>query len=321
MLCEVLDDLASVSSFHAKALSSYKIKVNHRGLLDSIFELCGVPKEKFRPISSAVDKLDKEPWTSVRMEMIEKKGLDPCVADKIGSYVLRRDNPHKMLSTLYEDSSLSSMARPSLEDMELLFQYLGDLGIGDCLIFDLSLARGLDYYTGLIFEAVLTTDGVTSLGSIGAGGRYDNLVDMFSSRSVPCVGCSLGIERILTIFETAEKEWATSSGRKIKANKTQVLVASIGEQMIGERMKLANELWKANIAAEFSYAEKPKLNKQIQHALEEEIPLLAIIGEDELKKGVVNLKILTSNQQREVSRLDIVDAVNKALNEIQMEAK
>ncbi|GJD09847.1 Histidine--tRNA ligase, cytoplasmic [Galdieria sulphuraria] len=214
VLCEVLDELAVVSSFHAKVLSSYKIKVNHRGILDSIFELCGVPKEKMRAISSAVDKLDKESWSSVRSEIVERKGLDPFIADKIGSYVLRRDNPQRMLSSLYEDSQLSSMARSSLEDMELLFKYLGDLGVGDCLIFDLSLARGLDYYTGLIFEAVLTTDSNTSLGSIGAGGRYDNLVDMFSSRSVPCVGCSLGIERILTIFEAAEKEWATSLGRK-----------------------------------------------------------------------------------------------------------
>ncbi|GJQ12042.1 hypothetical protein GpartN1_g3833.t1 [Galdieria partita] len=318
VLCEVLDDLAAVSSFHAKILSSYKVKVNHRGLLDSIFELCGVPKEKIRAISSAVDKLDKESWNNVRYEMIEKKGLDPCIADKIGSYVLRRDNPQKMLSSLYEDPHLSSIARSSLEDMELLLKYLEDLGVGDCLIFDLSLARGLDYYTGLIFEAVLTTDSNTSLGSIGAGGRYDNLVDMFSSRSVPCVGCSLGIERILTIYETAEREWASSMGRKIKANKTQVWIASIGEQMIRERMKLANELWKGNIAAEFSYAEKPKLNKQLQHALEEEIPLLAIIGEDELKRGMVNLKILATNEQKEVNRTEIVDAVKQALNEMEV---
>eukprot|EP00871_Galdieria_phlegrea_P005312 jgi/Galph1/5782/GphlegSOOS_G4443.1 len=290
VLCEILNDLASVSSFHSKALSSYKIKVSHRGLLMAIFELCGVPKDKVRSISSAVDKLDKETWTNVKQEMVQQKGLDSHIAERIGFYVLQKDTPWEMLHSLRQDSALQSIASAYLDEMEMLFKYLDAFGVIDKLLFDLSLARGLDYYTGLIFEAVLT-DGVSSLGSIGAGGRYDNLVGMFTNR------------------QTAEKELAASMSRKIKSNKTQVYVASIGENMIAERMRLTKELWTANIAAEFSYAERPKFNKQLQHVLEEDIPIMVIVGEDELSKGVVKIKTLLNNEQREVERKDMIAEV------------
>lgn len=133
----------------------YTIKINHRKILDGIFQICGVPEDKIRTISSAVDKLDKVPWEEVRKEMIEEKGLDSEVADKIGEYVVLKGS-QELLDRLRKDEKLSSNASAAegLANMDLLFAYLSTFGVLDRLSFDMSLARGLDYYTGVIYEVV-----------------------------------------------------------------------------------------------------------------------------------------------------------------------
>jgi len=137
-------------------LGDFTIKINHRKILDGIFAVCGVPEDKIRTISSAVDKLDKLPWLEVRKEMTEEKGLDLAVADLIGEYVQHKGG-EELLEILYKDAKLSTNARAKegLDDMMLLFKYLNVLNVTKHVSFDLSLARGLDYYTGLIYEAVL----------------------------------------------------------------------------------------------------------------------------------------------------------------------
>jgi histidyl-tRNA synthetase len=140
----------------ALELGDFTIKINHRKILDGIFAVCGVPEDKIRTISSAVDKLDKLPWLEVRKEMTEEKGLDPKVADLIGEYVQLKGG-EELLERLYSDDKLSKSARAmeGLDDMTLLFKYMNVLNVTKHTSFDLSLARGLDYYTGLIYEAVL----------------------------------------------------------------------------------------------------------------------------------------------------------------------
>lgn len=135
----------------------YAIKLNHRLLLDGIFAACGVPSDKFRAVCSAIDKLDKNSWSEVRKEIIEEKGLNESSADKIGTYVSQFGGM-ELISKLREDSELMKYesAVKGLESVELLFKYCNILQVTDKIIFDLSLARGLDYYTGVIFEATLT---------------------------------------------------------------------------------------------------------------------------------------------------------------------
>jgi hypothetical protein len=134
--------------------------------------------------------------------------------------------------------------------MKTLFEYLDSMGALGAISFDLSLARGLDYYTGVIYEAVLKGGGV---GSIAAGGRYDKLVGMFSGKDVPAVGVSIGIERVFSIMEAQLRVAAAESGEAIRENETAVLVASIGNGMQMKRMGIANTLWSAGIAAEFGF--------------------------------------------------------------------
>jgi histidyl-tRNA synthetase len=176
-------------------VGNFLIKLNHRKILDGIFDICGVPKDKFRSICSAVDKLDKESWEEVKNEMVNEKGLDAFVADKIGQYVLNKGSPKVLWEYLMQKNVFveNNDAMVAMEELRILFEYLEAMDSLKNVSFDLSLARGLDYYTGVIYEAVLT-EGTSQVGSIAAGGRYDNLVGMFSANGTqtPCVGVSIG---------------------------------------------------------------------------------------------------------------------------------
>ena len=139
-------------------LGEFVVKINHRKLLDGIFEICGVPADNFRAICSSVDKLDKSPWEEVRKEMIEEKHLDPVVADAIGEYIRIKGTPEEVIECLKKNDAIvnNNSAKEALDGIELLVKYCGLMGVDPRHVsFDVSLARGLDYYTGVIYEAVL----------------------------------------------------------------------------------------------------------------------------------------------------------------------
>lgn len=260
-------------------IGAFCVRLNDRRLLDAIFEVAGIPASKFRTVCSSVDKLDKEPWADVRREIIEDKGLSPEMADAVGRFVQLKSpvgSPRELLAVLQGPDSPykgNAGAAAALAEMDLLFGYLEALRALPNIQFDMSLARGLDYYTGPIYEAVLTGGG-TNVGSIGGGGRYDNLVGMFSSKQVPCVGVCVGIERVFNIME--ERERAASA--MIRATQTEVMVASIGAGLVQERMSVCAELWAAGFKAEYLAAQSPNMQKQLTHALESGIPFMARAG-------------------------------------------
>ncbi|XP_024543918.1 histidine--tRNA ligase, cytoplasmic-like [Selaginella moellendorffii] len=273
-------------------VGDYQVKVNHRKLLDLVLASCGVPEDKFKSICSAIDKLDKSPWDKVRTEMVEEKGLSPEVADKVGEQVSKKGNATDMLAYLNAYLGESQNATEVLEGMETLF---GFLEAGNCLhrvVFDLSLARGLDYYTGVIFEAVFT--GSTQVGSIAAGGRYDNLVSMFGGKEVPVVGLSLGIERVLLILEEREK-----ANKVARTKETQVLILYLGKNMHKQAFRLASELWAASLNVEFDAIATSKLKNKLDMAGKSFIPFVVVVGEDEEKKGVVQLKEIVVKKSQE----------------------
>ena len=322
-------------------IGDFGIKVNHRRLLDAILDLSGVPADKFRTICSAVDKLDKEPWSEVRREMVEDKGLAPDVADKIGVFVVQKGEPWVMLKSLTANAVFGKHkgALDALEDLRILFQYLEAMGKLQYFSFDLSLARGLDYYTGVIYEAVCM-NGNTQVGSIGGGGRYDNLVSMFqeAGKITPCVGVSIGIERVFTLMEEryvfqfwisenlccrvllflflithlvflATHRLRQEQGGSIKQPNVNVLVAQAGENMIVERMKITKLLWDANISAEFNQQENPKLKYEIVNALDRNIPFIVVIGEDEAKEKKVKIKDLNAKTEETVDQSNLAAAL------------
>ncbi|CDH54973.1 histidyl-trna synthetase [Lichtheimia corymbifera JMRC:FSU:9682] len=337
ILCEALTALD---------IGEYTVKLNHRKILDGIFEVCGVPEEKIRPISSAVDKLDKLPWEEVKKEMTEEKGLPEDVADKIGAYVKLKGG-RDLLETLSKDENLTKNASASagIADMALLFDYMDVFNITGKMSFDMSLARGLDYYTGIIYEAVTEKsappamtdakkpqpktkpgsdeldESTVGVGSIAAGGRYDNLVGMFSGTNkkgepnlkIPCVGVSIGVERVFSILMSKQK------AEDIKSNETEVFVIAVGDGLLKERMEIANELWNADIKASFLFKNKPKLPAQWAACEKDHIPFAVIIGKDELERGEIKIKDMRSKDESQgggvtIARATMVDELKKRLS-------
>nr|XP_061792992.1 histidine--tRNA ligase isoform X3 [Nerophis lumbriciformis] len=311
-------------------LGDFRIKVNDRRILDGMFAVCGVPDDMFRTICSTVDKLDKMPWEDVKREMVNEKGLSEEAADQIGEYVSMQGGMELAERLLLDQKmSQSKQACAGLSDIKLLFNYLQLFQVTDKVIFDLSLARGLDYYTGVIYEAVLSqastvsttpevqngspADECVSVGSIAGGGRYDGLVGMFdpNGKKVPCVGVSIGIERIFSFME----QKAEALALKVRTTEVQVMVASAQKNLMEERLKLVTELWNAGIKAEVMYKKNPKLLSQLQHCEESGIPLVAIIGEQELKDGVVKLRIVATREEVDISRADLVSEIRKRTSE------
>ncbi|KAK1776520.1 hypothetical protein QBC45DRAFT_419113 [Copromyces sp. CBS 386.78] len=306
------------------------IKLNHRKILDGLFAVAGVPAEKIRAISSAVDKLDKMPWADVKKEMVEEKGLPEEVADKIGVYVQNAGNITDIINYIKADAHLPTNddIKAGIHDMELLAAYLEALEVTDKVSFDLSLARGLDYYTGLIFEVInkpepvaegdkkkksKKDDPASQVGSIAAGGRYDNLVGMYGKKQIPCVGISFGIDRIYTILKARGEN-------DIKKREVDVFVMAFGggkdfDGLLIERMKIARQLWNAGIRAEYMPKAKPKLQAQFKAA--EGTPLGVILGEDELKAGQVRLKKLDQGQgQKDEGNLVPIDSLAEEVKKL-----
>ncbi|XP_065082399.1 histidine--tRNA ligase, cytoplasmic-like isoform X1 [Ochlerotatus camptorhynchus] len=310
-------------------VGEFVIKLNHRKLLDGMFEACGVPVDKFRTICSSVDKLDKTPWEEVRKEMIDEKGLDGEIADRIGEYV-RMNGGAELVDTLAEDEKLKNIktAMEGIEDMRLLLQYCDVFGLKDKIIFDLSLARGLDYYTGVIYEAVLKAEPVlngggaggkgkgkdkeeeVSVGSVAGGGRYDNLVGMFNPKrkQVPCVGVSIGVERIFSILEAKNQQ------KKIRTTEIEVYVASAHKGLHLKRMEVLNKLWDAGIKAEHPYKQNPKLLAQLQYCEENQIPYAIVLGDEELARGIVKLREIATRKEDEVPLESLAEEIRKRLN-------
>ncbi|KAH9964109.1 histidyl-tRNA synthetase [Russula dissimulans] len=314
-------------------VGEFTVKINHRKILDGIFEVCGVPAEKIRPISSAVDKLDKLPWSEVKKEMTDEKGLDPTSADKIGEYVKHKGG-RPLLDQLLADATLTAnaKAKQGLDEMVILFTFLDAYKITDKISFDLSLARGLDYYTGLIYEAIVEASAPPGLkaaenldsapptpaatpkkkskkavpdedeeidesqvgvGSIAAGGRYDGLVAMFTAAAagdgkkaagLPCVGVSIGLDRIFAVL------WPRWVERGMRSKEVFAYVLAAGDGLLRERMGLVQELRAQGIAADFLAKNKPKLNAQFAAGERDEVPYAIILGGDELKAGLVTVK-------------------------------
>jgi histidyl-tRNA synthetase len=271
--------------------------------------------------------------------MVEDKGLDGEIADKIWSYAQLKGGK-EIVTKLQEMPELQAneSAKQGIEDMALLCEYLEIFDVLPALSIDMSLARGLDYYTGIIYEVVTegsapsasskdvakkekkqkksadpdedrSNDPTIGVGSVAAGGRYDELVGMFSGKPIPCVGISFGVDRIFSITSARLGE------KKMRQTEVDVFVMAFGggkdfTGLLPERMKVAKTLWDAGIKAEYMWKAKPKLQNQFKAAEKLEVPWAVIIGEDELKAGKVKLKRMDLPEGDEGKKEVEIDMVN-----------
>ena len=285
-------------------IGKYIIKINHRELLIGICEICNIAPDMFNPVFASIDKLDKKEWAFINNELIEK-GLTQDIIDKLKIHIEMKGTIKNILEYLNSLGTMNQHIINAVTDITKLLEYVDIYDI-QCIIFDMSLVRGLDYYTGLIYEAILV-DG-ENIGSIAGGGRYDNLVGMYGSTQIPCVGFSIGIERLFNIIETNAK-----SKNIIRESPTDVIIIAIGNDMDKHRMALIRNLWRANIRAEMVYKNDPKIREQLDYANKLGVPFVCIIGTDEIQQNLVIVKDMKNRTQESIMRIDIAEYLKKLL--------
>ena len=287
LLCEV--ELVEIVERVFKALGiRVALKMNNRKILFGIAEAIG-HADKMMDITIAIDKLEKIGLDNVKAELMER-GLDREAVDKLQPILeLSGDNAQK-LNQLKEVLAVSETGMKGIEEMETVFGYVGRLGIGLTVELDLSLARGLNYYTGAIFE-VKALD--FAIGSICGGGRYDDLTGIFGMPKMSGVGISFGADRIYDVMTGLSlfPEEVNSS--------TRVLFVNLGAEEEAAVLPLLRQLRGREIAAEI-YPEAGKMKKQMEYANRRGIPYVVIVGSQELEAGAATVKDMRTGEQRQV---------------------
>ncbi len=292
-------------------VASYRILINNRKLVDALLESCGISDvDRQKHVLRVIDKLQKVGLDNIRRELgegrVDDSGdpipgvhLDESTIDAILGFIdAKRSTRAETVAAVRALLPDSDTATSASDDMALLNDYLESLGVDEAhAVFDPSLARGLDYYTGPVFE--ITFPDAPEFGSVGAGGRYDGLVSRFQATAVPCTGFSIGLERFLGALDAMNL---------LRSEDTcaEVLVVTMGDVPRTETLKLTRELRDAGLCAEpyFASKKKMKMGSQLSHADHYGIPVAVILGEDELANGVVSIKDLYEGKRE---RSDLTD--------------
>ena len=279
------------------------IKINNRKVLTGLAEICGFP-DKVVDITVAIDKIDKIGLEAVEAEMKEKGLTDAAVA-VIEPVLMLKGSTREKIASMRELMSgrsasgiVSETGLKGLDELDELFGLVETAGVSQEVEIDLSLARGLNYYTGAIFE-VKAKD--FQIGSICGGGRYDNLTGIFGLPDMSGVGISFGADRIYDVLKGLDKfpKEVTSS--------TRVLFANMGDSEMKYILPVARSLREAGVPCEI-YPDTVKLKKQFDYADRKSIPFISITGADEVSAGIVNLKNLSSGEQKSFAK-DAVDDI------------
>lgn len=274
------------------------IKINNRKILTGIAEIIG-EADKIVDITVAIDKLDKIGLDNVNAELASK-GIPQEAIDKLQPIILLSGSNEEKLATLKNVLAASETGLKGVEESEFILKTIAGLGIQSEVELDLTLARGLNYYTGAIFE-VKALD--VQIGSISGGGRYDNLTGVFGMEGMSGVGISFGADRIYDVLNQLDLY------PKEAVNGTQLLFVNFGEAEAAYVLPVLAQVRAAGIRAEI-YPDTAKMKKQMSYANAKMVPFVAIVGENEMKEGKVMLKNMTSGEQSLVTPDELVAAIN-----------
>ncbi|MFD1294289.1 histidine--tRNA ligase [Lutibacter holmesii] len=277
--------------FSKLKLTGTTIKLNNRKILAGIAEIIGA-KDKLIDFTVALDKLDKIGAEGVTKEMISK-GITTAAIEKVQPLFHFNGSNQEKITQLQEMLAESEEGLQGVKELRFVVDNIEILGLQSAkLDLDVTLARGLNYYTGAIYE-VSAPDGV-KMGSIGGGGRYDDLTGIFGLKNVSGVGISFGLDRIYLVLEELNLFDA------VELPKPKVLFINFGETEAAFCMKALAELRKLNIKSEL-YPENAKMKKQMNYANRREIPFVVLVGADEVKNNIYTLKNMQTGEQQACS--------------------
>ncbi|MCR5470843.1 MAG: histidine--tRNA ligase [Prevotella sp.] len=276
-----------------------QIKINNRKILTGIAEVIGAA-EKIVDITVAIDKLDKIGLDNVNAELREDGLSDDQIAKLQPIITLEGSNDEK-LNTIAEVLASSEVGLKGVDELRYILDTLKTLGLNNEIQLDLTLARGLNYYTGAIFE-VKALD--VPMGSILGGGRYDNLTGIFGMPGISGVGISFGIDRIFDVLN------ALDAYPKDAVNGTQLLFINFGEKETAYCLPAVAKARAAGIRTEI-FPDSSKMKKQMSYANAKQIPFVALAGENEIKDGKLTLKNMLTGDQQLVDVEQLIDIVKQ----------
>jgi histidyl-tRNA synthetase len=283
----------------------FTIRLNHRRALTAILDCAGVPESLHGEALIALDKFDKIGAAGVQKELVER-GIDPAATMACLDFFsgVTREDPqhHGALERLRIFVKSHHAGRTAVDELDTIVRLADGTPAHGRIRIDPSLARGLSYYTGAIMEI-----SVADLpGSLGGGGRYDNLVGMFLGRDVPACGFSLGLERIIVVM--TEREMFPA---KVSRSAVDVMVTFLSDDLRADALKLASELRSERLRVDVYPEASRKLEKPLKYAASRSVPVLAILGEDERARGEVAVRDLQTRQQEAVARGAAAAAIAK----------
>ena len=271
------------------------IHINNRKILSGLAEFAGI-SEQLIDFTVALDKLDKIGREGVIKELREK-GIPDFAIEKV-SFLFDTNRPsEETLQLLKKHFEGIETGIEGVEELEFVIQQCKNLGIADQLVFDITLARGLDYYTGAIFEVKAQQ---VEMGSVGGGGRYNNLTEVFGVKNVPGIGISFGLDRIYLVMQELHLFPENT------VSKVQFLFTNYGEKETTEAIKVMTKLRDKNISCEL-YPEAVKLKKQFTYAEKKEIPFIIFYGEQEIKEGKISMKNMETGEQNTLTLNEFYD--------------
>jgi len=274
-----------------------QVKINNRKILTGIAEVIGAA-EKIVDITVAIDKLDKIGLDNVNQELRED-GLSEEQIEKLQPIISLEGTNDEKLNTIAEVLKESETGLKGVEETRFILDTLKTLGLKNEIQLDLTLARGLNYYTGAIFE-VKALD--VQIGSITGGGRYDNLTGIFGMPGISGVGISFGVDRIFDVLN------ALDCYPKDAVNGTQLLFINFGEQETAYCLPVVAKAREAGIRTEI-FPDAAKMKKQMSYANAKQIPFVALAGENEMAAGKLTLKNMLTGDQQLVSAEELISAV------------
>lgn len=290
-----------IDALKAINMPNFVIQINHRKILQSLAQVAGVPDEQAATIHRAIDKLAKIGPEGVKREMIEH-GITPEAADRVLALVAIDAPAEEVLAELSRQLAGNALAEEGIRELQELFLYLHEMQADPSHYrLNLALARGLDYYTGPVFEATVSEP---NIGSLGGAGRYDHLIGMFLGEDIPATGASLGLERIIDVIQELHLI-------PLPATVTDVLVTVFNDDLLGDSLRLVSLLRGQGVDAEVYLGERRDLRRQLQYAGKKGIPAAAILGPDEVQAGTVNLRNMRTGEQVTVPRAEVAGEVDR----------
>ena len=283
------------STFTKLGLRRFKIRVNNRKLLNGFYAMNGM-SEKAGEIMRTVDKLDKVGAEKVRQLLIDEVKMLPCKAENVLDFMAICGTNAEVIEALERYRGMDPTFDEGLEELIAVTKYLRDFGVPEeNFAVDLTIARGLDYYTGTVYETVMTDH--PEIGSVCSGGRYDNLAEYYTDKQLPGVGISIGLTRLFYVLN----EQGLLSDELITAP-CDALVLPMTEDM-SFAVSAATALRNAGIRTQL-YGEKKKFKAKMSYADKIQVPFAVLIGEDEVNEGVLSVKDMRTGEQVKLSPAD-----------------